>query len=43
MSTLNRLAGALVLLVVIGGLGGMGGLVADQQLTACSQSVQACQ
>jgi hypothetical protein len=44
MSTLNRLAGALVLLVAIAGFGGgMGNLVADQQITACLRSTQACQ
>lgn len=44
MSALNRLLGVLVLLVVIGGVGGgVGGLVAHNQLTACAQAPHACQ
>jgi hypothetical protein len=44
MSALNRLLGALVLLIVVGGVGGgVGGLVAQQQLTVCAQAPHACQ
>lgn len=44
MSKLNRLAGALVVLLLIGSVGGsMGLLVAERQVTACTHSADACQ
>lgn len=44
MSKLNRLAGALIVVLLVGGLGGgTGKLIASQQVTACSETAHACQ
>lgn len=44
MSKLNRLAGALLVLMLVGGIGGgTGKLIASQQVTACSQAAHACE